>query len=495
MTDADGALRAIGQAPRRTPGLAGGLSRRLLLLTALFVMIAEVLLFVPSVANMRINWLTDRLNTAATASIVIDGLPGVTLPRDLQDDTLMATGTKAIALHKAEMTRMIVVSDMPPTVDAAYDLRAMTVFGSIRDAFSQLLFGGNRVISVTGPIGDSDMAIEVVMADRALSDAMWRYSRNIFLISLVISAITATLIFIVINRMLIRPIRRMTGSMQAFADHPDNPATVIVPQAGHDELTIAEEHLSAMQSQLQKTLREQKNLADLGLAVSKINHDLRNILSSAQLMSDRLADLEDPVIKNFAPKLMRTLDRAIGYTSEVLAYGHSGEPEPRRRLMSLRAIAEDVGEILGLQKTGAIDCVVQIDPALMIDADGEQLFRVIHNLCRNAAQALESDAGDPLSPIKRITVSAHRAGSVVTVSIDDNGPGMPPKAREHLFQPFRGSARSGGTGLGLAIAREIVLAHGGTIALVEKAGRGTLFRFDIPDRPAALDARRRDRQS
>ncbi|MNL63269.1 Sensor histidine kinase TmoS [compost metagenome] len=78
-------------------------------------------------------------------------------------------------------------------------------------------------------------------------------------------------------------------------------------------------------------------------------------------------------------------------------------------------------------------------------------------------------------------------GSVVMIAIDDTGPGMPRKARENLFAAFRGSARSGGTGLGLAIARELVLAHGGTIALVEKPGPGTLFRIEIPDRPVSLE--------
>jgi signal transduction histidine kinase len=471
-------------------GYFGGLSGRILLLTVVFVMLAEILIFVPSIANMRLTWLRDRLNTAAAASIVIDGLPGVKLPRSLQDDTLMATGTKAIALHKEDMTRMIVVSEMPPMVDATYNLADVSTLTAISDAFVQLLAGGDCVISITGPIGASDMSIEVVMDDRSLSAAMLLYARTILITSLAISLITAGLIFLAINRILIAPIRRMTRSMQAFSADPDQLGNIMLPEPGRDELSVAGQHLASMQSQLQKTLRQQKNLADLGLAVSKINHDMRNILSSAQLMSDRLADVEDPMVKGFAPKLLRTLDRAIGYTTEVLAYGKASEAEPKRRMIRLREIAEDVGDILGLGRQREGEFVIQIAPDLEIDADGEQLFRVIHNLCRNALQALESDDEEAGRRNRRICLSAHRSGSVVTVSIDDNGPGMPKTARENLFQPFRGSARSGGTGLGLAIAREIVLAHGGTIALVEKAARGTLFRFDIPDRAVSIETAR-----
>jgi signal transduction histidine kinase len=241
-----------------------------------------------------------------------------------------------------------------------------------------------------------------------------------------------------------------------------------------------------MQRELQKTLKQQKSLAELGLAVSKINHDMRNMLSSAQLISDRLADVDDPVVKRFAPTLLRTIDRAVGYTQEVLSYGRTAEAEPHRRFVALRPLVQDVGELLAVDRSD-IEFDVQVRDDIMVDADSEQLFRVVHNICRNAVQALTSHHPEDGRP-RAISVSAVRTGSVVTISIEDTGPGMPPKARENLFAAFRGSARSGGTGLGLAIARELVLAHGGTIALVEKPTPGTLFRIELPDRPVRLDA-------
>jgi len=484
MMDRD-ATPSLTETPVPAVGFLSGLSGKLLLLTAVFVMIAEVLIFVPSVANMRLMWLRDRLNTAAAASVVIEGLPDQELPRPVQEETLLATGTKAIVLKKADASRMVAAVDMPPSVDAQYDLSDVSLPTSIYDAFDTLLFGGDRVIRVYGPVGETTTRIELLLDESPLRRAMLRYARNIFIISMVISLITASPIFFALNRLLIRPIRGMTANIRQFAADPSNPARVLEPSGGRDEIAVAGVHLAAMQQTLQRTLKEQKNLADLGLAVSKINHDMRNILSSAQLMSDRLSDVDDPVVKRVAPKLLRSIDRAVGYTNEVLSYGRMREPEPRRRFVALHPLVQEVSEVLSLDARGDIAFVAQIEPGLEVDADGEQLFRVIHNLCRNAVEAL---AQDPGIERRTVLVSGLRTGSVVSIAIEDNGPGMPEKARENLFAAFRGSVRSGGTGLGLAIARELVLAHGGTIALVEKATPGTLFRIELPDRPVPLDA-------
>lgn len=469
------------------PRLFRGLSGRLLWLTVIFVMLAEVLIFVPSVANMRMNWLRDKLDTAAAAGIVIDGLQSAELPRAVQDDTLLATGTKVIALRKDGTSRLLAATDVPPQVDEVFDLSDTPMLASMRDALDTLLFGGGRVMRFYGPIGESDMVIELVMTDGALRKDMLKYAKMMFLISLLISLFTAVLIFLAINRMMILPIRRLTHSMQRFSEQPEDPARVFAPDRSRGELAVAGRHLTAMQVQLQRTLKQQKNLADLGLAVSKINHDMRNILASAQLMSDRLTDVEDPMVRSFAPKLLRTIDRAVGYTSEVLAYGQASEAAPRRRRIRLADLCQEVRDILAIDPDAGIEFQEQVAADLEVDCDSEQLFRVIHNLCRNAVQALTTFDPQDASMVRRISVSAHRVGSVVSIMIDDTGPGMPRKARENLFAAFRGSARSGGTGLGLVIARELVLAHGGTIALVEKPGPGTQFRIEIPDRPVSLE--------
>ncbi len=469
------------------PGFLSGLSGRILALTVAIIMSAEIVFFVPSLASMRLRWLDDRLSTAAAAATVIDGLQPQVLPRALQDDTLMATGTKAIVLRKDGASQLLAITDMPPEIAKTYDLTDVGPVEAVVDAFDELLFGGDRAIRVFGRIGDSDAIIELVISDNELRHALLVYARNIFLLSILLSTFTAMLIFFRLNAILVRPLRRQIANMQAFSDHPDLPESVYRPEATTDELGIAGRHLASMQTELQKTLRQQKRLAELGLAVSKINHDMRNILASAQLMSDRIAGTDDPVVRRVAPKLLRAIDRAAAYSRSVLSYGQVSEAEPRREMVSLFELINDVHDYLELSADRPIDWINRVPEDLRVDADPEQLFRVVFNLCRNSVQALTQQAMERRDSLNCLIVSAQRHGSVVSLSVDDTGPGMPQKARENLFAAFRGGVRSGGTGLGLAIARELVLAHGGTIALVEKAGQGTLFRIEIPDRPIALE--------
>ena len=294
------------------------------------------------------------------------------------------------------------------------------------------------------------------------------------------------LVYAAIDLIMIGPIRTMTRSMLSFSEAPDDPGRIIRPAARADEIGVAERELSLMQERLQKTLSEQKHLADLGLAVSKINHDMRNILASAQLMSDRLRQVRDPTVQAFAPKLLRALDRAVSYSEGVLAYGRTQEPPPARRRLRLRQLVDDVQGLLDTES--GIEFVNAVDPALEVDADSDQLFRVLTNLCRNAVQAMAADTENAL--VRRLAVSAERLGSVSRILVTDTGPGLPPKARENLFAAFRGSARSGGTGLGLAIAHELIRAHGGTVELVESIGGRTIFAVTIPDQPVRLDQAR-----
>ncbi len=459
--------------------LFAGLSAKLLTLTILFVLLAEVLIFVPSVANMRLRWLQDRLNAAAAAGIVIDALQPINLPQKVKDETLMAAGARAIALRREGTSQLLAASPIDQPIMGVFDLGSMSPVNAMSEALRTLLFGGNRLIRAYGPVGDSHMIIDMVLDESALREAMLVYSRNVAYLSILISLITSTLIFFAIDRIMIRRIRRLTTSMQGFAGDPANPDRIMMPEAGRDELAVAGRHLATMQSDLQRTLRQQQTLAELGLAVSKINHDMRNILATAQLLSDRLSDVDDPMVKAFAPKLIRTLDRAVGYTSEVLAYGQMAEAVPRRTRFCLLPLIQEVRDNLGLDPAGGIDFIHEVDPALEVQADSEQLFRVLHNLSRNAHQALLSEPGIAGGTIR---VSAFRDGQGVTIHVDDTGPGMAAKARDNLFSAFKGAARTGGTGLGLAIARDLVLAHGGRIELKEKAGRGTCFAVFIPDR-------------
>ncbi|MEO9789605.1 MAG: HAMP domain-containing sensor histidine kinase, partial [Aurantimonas coralicida] len=253
------------------------------------------------------------------------------------------------------------------------------------------------------------------------------------------------------------------------------------PSGRDDEIGVAEAELADVQSRLAETLREQRHLADLGLAVSKINHDLRNILASAQMISDRLSTVNDPRVQRVAPMLLRSLDRALHYTQSVLAYGRAVETVPVKRRIRLRQLVDDVFQMLTISPQSPIELVNAVDAGMELDADLDQLHRVLLNLCRNAAQALEAEDDDLSSLVRRVTVSATGGPTEgLVIAVDDTGPGLPARARDNLFRAFRGSARTGGTGLGLAIAAEIIEAHGGTIRLAETNASGTRFEIALP---------------
>jgi signal transduction histidine kinase len=466
-----------------------GLSGKLLVLTILFVMIAEVLIYVPSVANFRVVWLKDRLATGYTAALVLEAAPNGMVPDTLAKEILDSIGARGVAMKMGERRRMLAIDDMPPKIDDVFDMRDVSWFDTIVDPFKMMLNRRPYVMRVVGPAPMGGEYIELIMNESPLRRAMLRYSGDILLLSLVISVITAALVYLSLHYMFVRPMRRVTANMMAFRAAPENPDRIIAPSARADEIGVAERELATMQTELASMLHQKSRLAALGLAVSKINHDLRNLLASAQLFSDRLAKIPDPGVQRFAPKLMHALERAIAFCQSVLSYGRLQELPPDRKPILLAPVVEEVYETLNLPPDGPIRWISAVERDLVVEADYDQLFRILLNLSRNALQALENrDA--PRDPGRdQIRITGRREGAVVVVEVSDTGPGFSEKARDHLFEAFQGSTRPGGTGLGLAIAAELVRAHGGDIRLVEGTIGATL-RLTIPDRAVELSAHR-----
>jgi signal transduction histidine kinase len=472
---------AKGPAPRF------GLSGKLLVLTTLFVMIAEILIYVPSIANFRVSWLSDRLSAAYTAALVLSASPEGMVPDTLSRQLLDSIGARAVAMKTGNQRRLLAVAELPPKVDQEVDVRSVSWSRAIIDAFGTLASTENDVILAVGPAPRGGEFVEIIVDEVPLRKAMWAYSFNILLLSLLISGITAMLVYFTLHHMFVRPLHRLTANLIAFHNDPENPASVIAVSTRQDEVGAAERELAAMQRDLASMLHQKSRLAALGLAVSKINHDLRNLLASAQLVSDQLSNLPDPRVQRFAPKLMRALERAIAFCQSTLSYGRVQEPPPDRRPVDVEALVEEVHETLALTES-QIGWIAAIERGLVADADPDQFLRVLLNLARNAVQALETRApNDPARDQVRIT--GRREGAVVVIEVSDTGPGIPDRARERLFEAFQSTARSGGTGLGLAIAAELVRAHGGEIKLVEGT-IGATFRLTIPDRAVELDAHR-----
>jgi signal transduction histidine kinase len=479
----------LGARPQPVRAARLGLSGKLLVFTILFVMIAEVLIYVPSIAIYRSMWLNDRLASAYTAALVLDAAPNGMVPDSLAKQILDSIGARAVAMKRGTQRRLLAVGDAPlPPIADDFDMRNVYTFDSIVDSFMMMLNNKKGVMRVIGRAPMGGDYIEIILDEPPLRKAMLRYSVDLLLISLLISGITAAMVYLTLHYLFVRPMRRVTANMTAFRADPENANRIIVPSGRGDEIGIAERELATMQAELASMLQQKSRLAALGLAVSKINHDLRNLLGSAQLISDRLLALPDPNVQRFAPKLMRALERAIAFCQSTLSYGRVQEPPPERKPIQLEPLVEEVHETLGLPPDGPVRWISAVERGLVVEADYEQLFRILLNLSRNALQALESRAArDPGRDQIRIT--GRREGAVVVIEVSDTGPGFSDKAQAHLFEAFQGSTRPGGTGLGLAIAAELVRAHGGEIRLVEGTIGATL-RLTIPDRAVELSARR-----
>ncbi|MEC9368981.1 MAG: HAMP domain-containing sensor histidine kinase, partial [Pseudomonadota bacterium] len=399
-----------------------GLSAKLLLLTVGFVMLAEVLVFVPSVSNFRKNWLTERLAAAQVAALAAEAVPNHELPKLLREELLRTAKVHAVALKRGDARELILRSEMPLDVNGHYDLREARWIDLVADALQVYTNPAGRYIRVVGQPGfGAGEFIEIVIAEAPLKQAMIRFGLNILGLSILISMITAALVYFAINALFIRPISRLTRSIMRFGEAPEDPARVIVPSGRGDEIGNAERRLARMQGELATMLQQKSRLAALGLAVSKVNHDLRNMLASAQLISDRLGSVKDPTVQRFAPKLIASLDRAIRFCTETLKFGRAKEPAPERTMFALLPLVSEVGQSLGLGERPGPALRVEVDRALTMDADRDQIYRLLGNLMRNALQALETDEADK----GEITVSARREGAVVSVTVSDDGPGVP----------------------------------------------------------------------
>ncbi|WP_254429158.1 MULTISPECIES: HAMP domain-containing sensor histidine kinase [unclassified Ruegeria] len=451
------------------------LSGRFLILTTVFVMLAEILIFVPSIARFREDFLLNRLERAQIASLAL--LADDMLADDLEAELLANAGVYNVVLRRDEVRQLMLSSPIPDRITNTYDLRDATPWILIRDAVARLFTPENEVIRVIGePVKDAGLLIEVTTDSEPLRMAMTDYGLRILGLSFVISIITAFFLFLAVRVVLVKPIKSVVGYMQRYAGAPEDARGIISPNSKVTELREAEEALEQLQKELTQALKQRERLAQLGGAVAKVSHDLRNILTSAQLFTDRIEASDDPLVRRMAPKLVNSITRAVSLCESTLAFGRAEEPAPTLTMVPLRDVADDVvsSELLSVTG-GCVQILNEVPEDLVARADPEQMFRVIMNLVRNARQALVASAKPG-----NITISGYADEANWYLEVKDTGPGLPPKARENLFTPFQGGVRKGGSGLGLAISQELVRGHGGDLVLAETGPGGTRFEIRLP---------------
>jgi len=464
---------------RRFLEFCRSLSGRLLVHTIGIVMLAEVLIYVPSIASYRTTLLMERLEAAQIAVLALEAHPDHMLDRELSDELLRNAEVYSVVLRSGDDMDLFLGKDMPPPVEAWVDMQDTSFAQSVIRAFDTLIMGEGRVLGVIGAARFRPGAtVEIVIDETPICAAMFAYSRNILGLSVIIALMTAGFVYLCLMLLLVRPMLRITSSMDRFRQRPEEIEGVIVPTGRRDEIGLAERQLAEMQSDLQSALQQKAHLAALGMAVSKINHDLKNILTSAQLVSDRIGSIDDPTVQRLAPKLFQSVDRAINLCVNTLRYGRAEEPPPEITEFGLAQLVEDVAASLALDGASDVAFVNEVAPEIIARADNDKLFRILLNLVRNAQQALL--VYENPTRAREIKVRTEEFNDQLAIDVIDNGPGIPDRLREQLFEPFAVTTTPGGAGLGLAIARELTEAHGGELALIRSGVEGTCFRICLP---------------
>lgn len=445
------------------------LSAKILLLTIACLFVGEVLIFVPAIARFRLSFLEERISAAHLASLALtDAQPP---DMDKADMLLSHAGVLAFAVQGSQGRTLSLGEPVP--VAAAFDLRGDGWPVLIRDTFDTLLHRGMRLIRVRGPSPQElGTTVEVTLAEAPLWVAMVDYAARILTLSVVLSVLVAAMMLVGLQRLIVHPLVRITRAIAAFRRRPEDGTSDQEPPVRHDEIGVVEQEFISMRHDLREALTEKTRLAGIGAGMSRIGHDLRNILSTAVLLSDRLEASADPAVRRIVPRLLETLDRAIRLCGDTLSYVRSGPPAPQPRRLPLAELVAKVR--FGLDgASAAVAWRIEVPKDLVVEADPDQLYRILSNLARNAVEAMAAGGGE-------LRIAARASQRLLTIDVADSGPGIPERLRDSLFEPFAGSGKADGNGIGLAICRELARAHGGEIELVGTSARGTTFRVRLP---------------
>jgi len=460
------------QINEKIPAIFSGLSGRLLLMTMGFVMLAEILIWTPSIARFHKVYLEERLLRAHLSTLALDAVPEDAVDSLLKTKLLKHADAYGISISGLDRRMLMVSGDMPPKADRLVDMTKGNAFDWIMQAFDTLAQDKNRILRVMGySPKDPRVMVEILLDEAPLRKAMVDFSTRILTLSIGISLFTAGLVYLTLQLLMIRPMRRITQGIKTFREAPEDVARVFQASNRRDEIGIAGRELAVMQNELRGALRQKGRLATLGAAVAKINHDLRNSLATAVLAFDRLAHIDDPEVKSVLPRMYDAVDRAVNLCSQTLNYAADADLQLECSHFHLSELISETWAQLKAEDCykGTQNWQNDVPFETSIFADRRQLFRVFSNLARNSLQAGATT----------VKWQVEQVDNRILITLTDDGPGFGDKARKKLFQPFAGSERSGGTGLGLVIAREVMKAHGGDITLMSSSAEGTVFLLDL----------------
>ncbi len=449
-------------------------------MTIAFVMLAEMVIFIPSAALYRQTWLEDRAERSGHITLALTGVPDFEGSEMLSKQFMADTDVEMLLTKREGMTELI-LGFPPDTTDfELVDLRQASRFPKFRDMFRSYFGSGDGYLRVQAePVVEGQELMEYIVPKASLRQALRDYSERIFWLSAVIALITGTGLYLVLSAMIVRPIRNLAEGLSHFRENPELRRSNLPPSRRKDEIGQLQREFYDMKQSVRASFKQQDRLATLGLAVAKINHDLRNVLTSAQLVSDRLAMDKEERVAKMGQRLVRAVDRGVKLCADVLNFSQSKEDPPDyekiRISLLLGEVAADTLDVFG-SGVRAIRFENDVPSDAVLWGDPDHTYRIFNNLFRNAAQAL-AGLPDDTAP-RRIRVDFEALDEKVRIGVSDTGPGLPDKVKDNLFRAFISSSGHGSTGLGLTISRELARAQGGDLVLADSTEEGTRFEVE-----------------
>lgn len=461
------------RATRRRFDLFGdSLSGRMLWLTVAVILVIELLVLLPGLGQLNIGWMEARIHHAQMLIDVV-ARTGIEVPADVQEDMLTYAGVASIELDvPGQPVLLLRKRDQPGPPQAIIGMAHESLGHGTWQALRRLAGQGAPVVEITSASNLQPGAVVKVVADAApLTNELRSDAAHVFSLTVIVALVTGLLVFAMLDRLLVRPMRVITTSIINFREDPEqDDASDLAWLAARpeDDISTAARELKIMQDEMRAALWRNARLAAVGTAVAKISHDLRNILSTALLVADRLQSVNDPTVQRATRTFIPAVERAAQLVTRTVDFAREGPPPITRTAVELSDLAEEAISVVRPMSPD-VRFVNEVPADLVLPLDRAQIYRVLVNLMKNAAEA----------GAKTIMLLTERDGPLTHLRVSDDGPGLPLRVQDQLFKPFTSSGRYGGTGLGLAIARDLIRAHGGDLVLEQTGPRGTVFCMEL----------------
>jgi signal transduction histidine kinase len=293
-----------------------------------------------------------------------------------------------------------------------------------------------------------------------------------------IALIIGTVSMIWLSRIVTRPLEDLATGVRAFGE---GDSSHLLPSDGTREVQELSLAFARMRDEIMRTnqaLLESERLATIGRMASSVSHDLRHYLASVYANSEFLAS--SPLSEHERNEILCDIRMAVHGTTELiesmLIFSRTGAAIRRshelvatlleRAMALLHAHPDAAGVVLTAQSGDPADSAALVD--------GKQVERAIYNLLLNACQSARTGTDEA-----RVEARLSIRDSVISIEVEDNGPGVAESVRSSMFQPFVSEGKQKGSGLGLTLANCIAAEHGGEVILVATSPGKTIFRMTI----------------